>query len=194
MTTTVTGSCVASPPCSWESQLLGEGSFSLNDLSPLLSHWIGHQNCNSPCADLLFSFCVPLVMWFALWSAGVLVWPMWILSCGFVGWMWMWFTLISGVVWWGTSACWWSPVGLMWCVMEGLMAITPVCGTGAFVGDPWGGGDYPCVMTWSSLYMSHDDLSHGVCKNVIVTWNDFTCPCLYGSVWSLTWHGGFFTV
>ena len=37
MSATVTGSCVVSLPCSWES-LLGEGSFSLNDLSPLLSH------------------------------------------------------------------------------------------------------------------------------------------------------------
>ena len=37
LSATVTGSCVVNPPCSWES-LLGEGSFSLNDLSPLLSH------------------------------------------------------------------------------------------------------------------------------------------------------------
>ena len=34
---TVIGSCVVSPPCSRES-LLGEGLFSLNDPSPLLSH------------------------------------------------------------------------------------------------------------------------------------------------------------
>ena len=39
--------------------------------------------------------------------------------------------------------------------------------------------------------MNHDDLSYSVCGNVAVTWNDFTCLCPQGSVWSLTWHGGF---
>ena len=51
---TVNWSCVGSLPCSWES-LLGEGSFSLNDLLPLLSHWNVHHSCNSPCVDLQFS-------------------------------------------------------------------------------------------------------------------------------------------
>ena len=50
MSATVTWSCVGSPPCSWES-LLGEGSISLNDLSPLLSHWSDHWSCNNQCED-----------------------------------------------------------------------------------------------------------------------------------------------
>ena len=32
--------------------LLGEGSISLKDLSPLPSHWSDHQSCNNPCVDL----------------------------------------------------------------------------------------------------------------------------------------------
>ena len=58
----------------------------------------------------------------------------------------------------------------------------------------WSGDNYPCVVTCYSLYMNHDDLSCGVCKNVIVTWKDFSCPCLHKSVWSLTWLGGFCVV
>ena len=50
----------------------------------------------------------------------------------------------------------------------------------------WGGGDYPCVMTWNGLC--------SVCENVTVTWNSFSCPCLHGSVWSLTWCAGFCVV
>ena len=55
----------------------------------------------------------------------------------------------------------------------------------------WGGGNYTYVVTWNGLNMNHDDLSCGVSKNVIVTWNDFTCPSPHGGVWNLTWHGGF---
>ena len=40
----------------------------------------------------------------------------------------------------------------------------------------WDGDDYPYVMTWNGLDMNHDDLSCGVCKSVIGTWNDFSCP------------------
>ena len=46
---TVTVSSVFFPPCSWDA-LLGEGSASLNGLSPLLNHWNGHLNCKSPFA------------------------------------------------------------------------------------------------------------------------------------------------
>ena len=44
---TVTVSSVFCLPCSWDA-LLGEGSASLNGLSPLLNHWNGHVNCKSP--------------------------------------------------------------------------------------------------------------------------------------------------
>ena len=69
----MTGSCVVRPPCSWES-LLGEDSFSLNDLSPLLSCLNGHQNCNTPCVDLLFSpWCssCDVVCFLTCWSVSV---------------------------------------------------------------------------------------------------------------------------
>ena len=51
MSATVTWSFEGSPLCSWES-LLGEGSISLKDLSPLLSYWSDHQNCSNQCVDL----------------------------------------------------------------------------------------------------------------------------------------------
>ena len=44
---TVTVSFVFCPPFSWDA-LLGEGSASLNGLSPPLNHWNGHPNYNSP--------------------------------------------------------------------------------------------------------------------------------------------------
>ena len=47
MSASVTWSLEVSPPCSWES-LLGEGSISLKDLIPLLSHW----SCNNQCTGL----------------------------------------------------------------------------------------------------------------------------------------------
>ena len=67
MSATVTWSFEGSPPCSWESPL-GEGSISLKDLSPLLTHWSDHWSCNNQCVDLqsspscssrdvVFSFC-----------------------------------------------------------------------------------------------------------------------------------------
>ena len=71
-----------------------------------------------------------LVMWFTSWSTGVQVWPMWILSWGFVGWSWMWQASISGVVWW-TSVHEWSVVWSMWSITVRSMAVTPVCGIGA---------------------------------------------------------------
>ena len=46
MSATVAWSFEVSPPCSLES-LLGQSSISLNDLSPLLSHWSDHWNCNN---------------------------------------------------------------------------------------------------------------------------------------------------
>ena len=51
MSATVTWSFEGSPPCSWE-PLLGEVSISLKDLSPPLSHWSDHLNCNTQCVDL----------------------------------------------------------------------------------------------------------------------------------------------
>ena len=51
MSATVTWSFEGSPLCSWES-LLGQGSVSLNDLHPLLSHWSDHQSYNNQWVDL----------------------------------------------------------------------------------------------------------------------------------------------
>ena len=49
---TVTWSLEGSPPCSWES-LLEEGSTSLKNLIPLLSHVSDHLSCSNQCAGLL---------------------------------------------------------------------------------------------------------------------------------------------
>ena len=54
MSATVTWSLEGSPPCSWE-PLLGEGSISLKNLIPLLSHWSDHLSCSNQCAGLLSS-------------------------------------------------------------------------------------------------------------------------------------------
>ena len=51
MSATVTWLFEGSPPCSWES-LLGEGSISLKDLIPLLSHRSDHRSYNNQCAGL----------------------------------------------------------------------------------------------------------------------------------------------
>ena len=72
MSATVIGSCAGSPPCSWES-LLGEGSFSSNDLSPLLSHQGGHWNYSNLHVALLSSlWCSCDVLCFLInWSFSV---------------------------------------------------------------------------------------------------------------------------
>ena len=49
---TVTVSSVFDPPFSWDA-LLGEGSASLNGLSPLLNHLNGHLKCKRPFVDHL---------------------------------------------------------------------------------------------------------------------------------------------
>ena len=48
-----------------------------------------------------------------------------------------------------------------------------------------GGCMYPSFVTLSGLYMNCDDLSCDVCKNDIVIWIDFTCPCLHGGALNL---------
>ena len=189
MRVTVTGSCLVSPPCSWES-LLGEASFSLNDLSPLLSHWNGHQNCNSPCVDPLFSlWCssYDVVCFVICWSARVTYVSLIMRLCK------MDVSMIDFDLWSGTMrnlcvlmicsgvdvVCWNRIDGYNPCMWN-------LCVVSYF----WGGGNYPHVMTWNSLYMSHDNLSCSVCK----MWLWFFCPCLRGDVWSLTWCGNFCVV
>ena len=89
-----------------------------------------------------------LVMWFAVWSTGVWVWPMWGSSWGFVGWMWMQQATISGVVWWA-AVCRWPAVWSMWIVMARLMAVTPVCRIQALWATPVMMVSVP--MSWSRM-------------------------------------------
>ena len=53
----------------------------------------------------------------------------------------------------------------------------------------WGGCDYPCVMTWSGSYISHDDLAAAMSvKMWLWPGMDFTCPYLHGGDLA-TWPG-----
>ena len=54
MSATVTWSLEGSPPCSWES-LLGEGSTSLKNVIPLVSHWSDHLCSSNQCVGHLSS-------------------------------------------------------------------------------------------------------------------------------------------
>ena len=132
-------------------------------------------------------------MWFALWSTGVQVWLMWILSWRFVGWTWTWQASISGMVQWA-SVCGWSVVWSMWSVMVRSMAITPVCGIGNVVSYSCDDGNYPYVVILSGLYRCHGGLSCNVCDNMVETLNGFTCPFPHSSVWNLIWCGDFYVV
>ena len=69
-----------------------------------------------------------LVMWFTLWSTGVLVIPMWSMSWGFIGWAWMWQFL--SLEWCDELLCVDDLQCGLWNAMVRLMAITPVCGIG----------------------------------------------------------------
>ena len=51
----------------------------------------------------------------------------------------------------------------------------------------WGGGNYPSVVTWSSRYMSHDDLGCDVCKMWL--WPGTTLPVPVFMVVPGTWPG-----
>ena len=182
---TVACSCVGGPVCSWES-LLGEGSFSLNDLSPLLSHWNVHQCCNSLGVDLLFSLSGFLGVWFASWFAGMWMWSVQVLPWDFVGWAWMQSTMISGVVSWRTSMSGCSVMRLMWCHSR-INGCNLYMWSMSIVSYSLAGCDYPYVMTWSGLCKNHDNLSGNACKNEIMVWNDFACPILM--VVPQTWSG-----
>ena len=189
MSATVTGSCVVNPPCSWES-LLGEGSFSLSDLSPLLSWKSGHQNYNNPCVDLLFS----------LWCSscgGFHVMIYWNVRVAFVNLILRICRIDVNMSGFGL----WSGMMMSFCAQMIRSVVNVVCYSGidgynscmwnlSIMSYSWGGGDYPYVVIWNVLYMNHDDLSCSVCGNVTVTWNDFAYPCSHGSVWNMTWHGG----
>ena len=193
MSATVTGSCVVSFPCSWES-LLGEGLFSLNDLSLLLSHWSGHQNFNSPYVDLLFSlWCssCDVVCILICWSASVTY-------VNLILWICRMDVNVSDFSLWSDMMRNFSA----WMICSGIEVVSQggINGYNCYLWNvyivtySWGGSNYPYVMTWNGLYMNHDDLSCSVCKNVIVTWKNFACPCPHGIVWGLTWNGGFCAV
>ena len=73
MSATMIGSYVPSPPSSWES-LLGEGIFSLNEMSPSLSHYSSHQSYSNLhfvlLSSLWYSAC-DVVCVLIYWSASV---------------------------------------------------------------------------------------------------------------------------
>ena len=48
-----------------------------------------------------------------------------------------------------------------------------------------GGCKYPNAMTFSGLCMNCNDSNCNACKNEIVIWINFACPCLHGSVLNL---------
>ena len=181
---TVTYSCIGSPPCSWES-LRGEGSFSLNDLLPLLSHWNSHYNCNSPCVDFLFSLadsssCVGGLM--TCWSMSVIYAKLALRICRLdvnVIYYDLWSGRLRNFYVWMIF----NEFGVLCCgrINDHNLYMWNV----SIMSYSWGGCDYPYVMTWSSLCMSHDDLSCDACDDETVIWNDFACPYLHGGVLNL---------
>ena len=189
---TVIGSCVVSPPCSWES-LLGEGSFSLNDLSPLLSHYSGHQSYSNLYVALLSSlWCssCDVVCFLINWSVSVTYVSFIMRFCmmdvnvtGFYPWSGM----MSFCVWMictvayvechgevdGCNSCMWSSSGVSYS-----------CDI----------GDYPYVVIWNGLCRNPGNWSCGVCENMTETLNSFTCLFPHSNVWNLTWHVDFCAV
>ena len=111
---------------------------------------------------------------------------MWISSQGFVGWAWTRVTLISWVVWWA-SVHWWSEVWFDLVCHSRIDGYYSCMQSLSYFCD---GGDYSYVVIWNGLYMDYNNLSCDVCGNMNEIWNGFLCPCLCGSVWSLTWCGG----
>ena len=163
MSATVTGSCVVSPPCSWES-LLGDSSFSLKDQSLFLCHWNGYQNCNNSCVDLLLSlWCssCDVVCFMICWSVSVtyvnLIWRICRMDVNVSD-----FSLWSGMM---MSFCVW-----MICNEVNVVCCSRINGYNScmlnlsIMSYLWGGGNYPYVVTWNGLFMNHDDLSCSVCK------------------------------
>ena len=193
MSVTVTWSHVGSPPCSWES-LLGEGSVSLNDWIPLLSHWSDHQSCNSPCVDpqlspsgsswgVVYSWSpgnVNLICLSPALKIGRMV--MTVIYCdlsigklkNFYVWM------ICNVV---DLVCHSEIDG---CSLYRWSVIIVSCSCGSCI--------YPSVVTLNSPCMNCNNSSCNVFKNEIVIWISFNCLCLHGSVLNLIWHGNFWEV
>ena len=150
MSATVTGPCVVSPPCSWGS-LLVEGSFSLNDLSPLLSHWNGYQNSNSPYVDLLFSLwcsCCDVVCFMICWSVSVTYANVILRICR------MDMNVIDFNLWSGMMRTFWVQMicsGVNVVCHSGIDGYNPCMWNLSIVSYSLGGGNYPYAMTRNGL-------------------------------------------
>ena len=171
---TVTGSCVVSPPCSWES-LLGEGPFSLNDLSPLLSHWNGHQNCNSPCVDpsiftLVFLLCCCLLCDLLECECDLCESHLEDLYYGCEH-----------------EELLWSVVGLLWCVTAQSMGVTPVFGTWA----SWATHGVVAIIpvSWPEAASIWVVMTWAVVSAKMWLWPGMTSPVHVFTVMSGAWPG-----
>ena len=170
-----------------QKSLLGESSFSLNDLTPLLSHWIVHQSCNSPCVDLLFSLLGSswgVVCLMSCWNVNVtyanLPWRL-------VGWMWMRSTMLSRVVSWRTSMCGWSAMGLVWCAALGSMAVISICGVWASWATPGVAVIIPMSWLWvGSVWIMMTQAAMSVKMRL---WSGMTSPVPVLTVVPQTWSG-----
>ena len=185
---TVTWSHVGSSLCSWES-LLGEGSVILNDQIPLLSHWIVHQSFNSLCVDLRFP---------PLGSLGVVC----LMICWNVNLIYASLTLMIYRMLMSMIYCNLQSGKLknfyLWMICH---EVNVVCGvidgcslyrwSVSVVSCSCGGCNYPNDVTLSSLCVNCGNSSCNVCKNKIVIWINFACPCLYGGALNLIWHSNF---
>ena len=158
---------------------------SLNDWIPLLSHWSVHQSCNSPCVDLQYSplgsswgVTCPMICWnvnFICASLALKIGRM-VVSMTYCD---LWSGNLKNLHVW------------MICDEAIVVCHGKINGCNLYrwsmsiMSCSCGGCNYPDVVTLSDLCMNCDDSSCTVCKNEIVTWIDFTCPCIHSGALNL---------
>ena len=100
---------------------------------------------------------VLLEVWFASWSAGMWTWSVQVLPWRFVGWLWAWSTVISGVVKLRNFYVWMNcDVVNVVCHGE-INGCNPYRWSVSIMSCSCGGCNYSNVVTLSSLYMNCDD-------------------------------------
>ena len=188
MSATVTCLLEGGPPSSWKS-LHREGSVSLNDQIPHLSHWSDHQSCNSLCVDPQSS---PLC---TSWGVVFLV------ICLSVNLIYVNPALKIGRMVMNMTYCdlWIDNLKIFYVWM--ICNVVDVVCHGEFDGYGlyrWntvvmscfcGGCIYPGAVIWSGLCRNHNDSSFDVFKSVTMIWVGFACLCLHSGVLNLIWHG-----
>ena len=190
---TVSWSCVGSPPYSGES-IFGEGSVKLNDQIPLLSHWNVHWSCNSLCVDLQFSplgssWCVICLM--ICWNVNLICVSLTLKIYRMV------VNVIYCNLWSGRLKNFYV---WMICDEANMVHHSEINGCKLYrwsvsiMSCSCGGCNYPNVCDLEQPLYELWWLSCNVCKNGIVTWINFACPCLHSGVMNLIWHGGFWKV